>query len=66
MKTFNESDHTEVIQAADEAGIDTILLSLETDSAFDTFAEAAACLKENSSFCDLKIVSEKSCNFNLG
>ena len=33
MKTFNESDHAEAIQAANESGIDTILLSLETDSA---------------------------------
>lgn len=33
MKTFNELDHAEAIQAAVEAGIDTILLSLETDSA---------------------------------
>lgn len=178
MKTFNESDHAEAIQAADEAGIDTILLSFETDSApyyvittkffkeshshkanppapqwewatfqsfeaaqefvtymrrlfifttrtpecpewldkaikeanlngvdsipeadskdagpfyvlitksiysrptpityaahlknkalaFDTFAEASACVKENSSFSDYKIVSEQSCNFNL-
>ena len=33
MKTFNESDHAEAIQAADEAGIDTVLVSLDTDLA---------------------------------